>query len=387
MDANNFDCIVLGAGIQGSYTAYHLAKNKKRTLLVEQFVLPHSRGSSHGHTRIIRKAYEQDYYTRMMSECYQLWAQLEKEANVQIYRNTGMLIVGKEDCSAFRSLRGTLLRNNVPMEVLSPEQFASRFPSVRLPPGESAVIDKTAGVLHADRALKAVQDLFRGLGGVIHDGEKVVDFTPGSPITMTTNSGMYRAQSLVITAGPWAKSVLARTGLQLPLQVLRINVCYWKERIPGTYGIGRHFPCFIGVKQHGAKHDIYGLPSNEYPGLMKICYHSGSETEPDERDRQTSQEDIAILSSFVSKSFPGLDPTPAVVEQCMYMVTPDSDFILDQHPSHSNIIIGAGFSGHGFKLAPVAGKILCELALGKTPSFDLSPFRITRFQSLLKSAL
>lgn len=387
MDANNFDCIVLGAGIQGSYTAYHLAKNKKRTLLVEQFVLPHSRGSSHGHTRIIRKAYEQDYYTRMMSECYQLWAQLEKEANVQIYRNTGMLVVGKEDCSAFRSLRGTLLRNNVPMEVLSPEQFASRFPSVRLPPGESAVIDKTAGVLHADRALKAVQDLFRGLGGVIHDGEKVVDFTPGSPITMTTNSGMYRAQSLVITAGPWAKSVLARTGLQLPLQVLRINVCYWKERIPGTYGIGRHFPCFIGVKQHGAKHDIYGLPSNEYPGLMKICYHSGSETEPDERDRQTSQEDIAILSSFVSKSFPGLDPTPAVVEQCMYTVTPDSDFILDQHPSHSNIIIGAGFSGHGFKLAPVVGKILCELALGKTPSFDLSPFRITRFQSLLKSAL
>ncbi|KAK6475601.1 peroxisomal sarcosine oxidase-like isoform X1 [Huso huso] len=387
MDANNFDCIVLGAGIQGSYTAYHLAKKKKKTLLVEQFVLPHSRGSSHGHTRIIRKAYEQDYYTRMMSECYQLWAQLEKEANVQIYRNTGMLVVGKEDCSAFRSLRGTLLRNNVPMEVLSPEQFASRFPSVRLPPGESAVIDKTAGVLHADRALKAVQDLFCGLGGVIHDGEKVVDFTPGSPITMTTNSGMYRAQSLVITAGPWAKSVLARTGLQLPLQVLRINVCYWKERIPGTYGIGRHFPCFIGVKQHGAKHDIYGLPSNEYPGLMKICYHSGSETEPDERDRQTSQEDIAILSSFVSKSFPGLDPTPAVVEQCMYTVTPDSDFILDQHPSHSNIIIGAGFSGHGFKLAPVVGKILCELALGKTPSFDLSPFRITRFQSLLKSAL
>ncbi|MBN3281483.1 SOX oxidase, partial [Polyodon spathula] len=387
MDTKDFDCIVLGAGIQGSYTAYHLAKNKKKTLLVEQFVLPHSRGSSHGQTRIIRKAYEQDYYTRMMSECYQLWAQLEKEANVQIYRNTGMLVLGKEDCSVFQSLRGTLLRNNVPMEVLSPEQFASRFPSVHLPPGESAMIDKTAGVLYADRALKAVQDLFRRLGGVIRDGEKVVDFTPGSPITMTTNSGVYRTKSLVITAGPWAKSLLARTGLQLPLQVLRINVCYWKEKIPGTYGIGKHFPCFIGVKQHGAKHDIYGLPSNEYPGLMKICYHSGSETEPDERDRQTSREDIAVLSNFVSKSFPGLDPTPAVVEQCLYTVTPDSDFILDQHPRHRNIIIGAGFSGHGFKLAPAVGKILCELALGKTPSFDLSPFRIKRFQPHLKSAL
>ncbi|KAG7235160.1 hypothetical protein INR49_003146 [Caranx melampygus] len=81
-----YECIVIGAGVQGSFTAYQLAKNNQRTLLLEQFVLPHTRGSSHGQTRIIRKAYEQDFYTHMMEECYRLWAQLEKEAGVRLYR-------------------------------------------------------------------------------------------------------------------------------------------------------------------------------------------------------------------------------------------------------------------------------------------------------------
>ncbi|KAK7882715.1 hypothetical protein WMY93_028889 [Mugilogobius chulae] len=75
-----FDCIVIGAGVQGSFTAYSLAKRGKRTLLLEQFVLPHSRGSSHGQTRIIRKAYEQDFYTHMMEECYGLWRSWRRRA-------------------------------------------------------------------------------------------------------------------------------------------------------------------------------------------------------------------------------------------------------------------------------------------------------------------
>jgi len=78
-------------------------------------------------------------------------------------------------------------------------------------------------------------------------------------------------------------------------------------------------------------------------------------------------------------------------------LTPDEDFILDQHPKHHNIIIGAGFSGvlfvdqywyiyiimcfcvgHGFKLAPVVGKILAELTLGLPSSHNLQPFKLSR---------
>ncbi|KAG9340571.1 hypothetical protein JZ751_021393 [Albula glossodonta] len=347
MSARDFDCIVIGAGVQGSFTAYHLAKHGKRALLLEQFVLPHSRGSSHGQTRIIRKAYEQDFYTQMMEECYHLWSQLEKEAGVKLYRQTGLLLMGPEKGRDFQLFKNTMHRNKIPTVTLEHAEFSQHIPQVNRYPGDGAIVDTTAGVLYADRALKAAQDVFRSLGGVIKDGEKVTDIKPGPLVTVTTVSSVYRAKSLAV----------------------KINVCYWRERTPGTYSVENRFPCFIHVEVDGVEHHIYGLPSNEYPGLMKVCYHMGSETDPDERDRQTDRSDIEIVSRYIAARFPGLVPVPAVVESCI------------------NIVIGAGFSGHGFKFGPIVGKVLGELALGQVSSYDLSPFRIRRFPSHSKSAL
>ncbi|XP_068568715.1 peroxisomal sarcosine oxidase isoform X1 [Cebidichthys violaceus] len=385
--STNYDCIVIGAGVQGSFTAYQLAKKKQKTLLLEQFVLPHTRGSSHGQTRIIRKAYEQDFYTHMMEESYELWAQLEREAGVKLYRQTGLLLMGPEDSESYQLYKNNLQKNKVPMAILNRDNFSQHIPNVNLAVGDGAVVDITAGVLYADRALKTVQGQFEKLGGVIRDNEKVTDIKPGPVVTVSTSAGVYRAKSVVITAGPWANRLLAHTGLQLPLKVVKINVCYWKEKVPGTYDVKQRFPCFLLTEGEESKYHIYGLPSNEYPGLMKICYHIGGETDPDERDKQTDKSDIDILQRVIARCFPGLVPEPAVVESCMYTITPDQNFVLDRHPSHSNIVFGAGFSGHGFKFGPIIGKLLCELILGEVPSYDLSPFRIRRFQDQTKSAL
>ncbi|XP_056329862.1 peroxisomal sarcosine oxidase isoform X2 [Danio aesculapii] len=337
MSSEVFDCIVIGAGIQGSCTAYQLAKNKQKTLLLEQFVLPHSRGSSHGQTRIIRKAYEEDFYTQMMQESYELWAELEKEAGVELYRRTGLLVMGPEKSEGFSKLKDTMQRHKIPTVFLEKQEFNEHIPNVNLSEGNGALIDTFAGVLYADRALRAVQRLFQCSGGVLKDGQTVTGVSPGAVVTVSTGSAVYRGKSVVITAGPWANTLLTHAGLQLPLKVVKINVCYWKEKIPGTYSVGQSFPCFIQMEPKEGEYDIYGLPSNEYPGLMKV--------------------------------------------------TPDQHFVLDSHPSYGNIIIGAGFSGHGFKFSPIIGKVLSQLAMGQVPSHDLSPFRIQRFQSQSKSSL
>uniref|UniRef100_A0A3B4AXW8 Peroxisomal sarcosine oxidase n=1 Tax=Periophthalmus magnuspinnatus TaxID=409849 RepID=A0A3B4AXW8_9GOBI len=337
-DPELYDCIVIGAGVQGSFTAYSLAKRGKRTLLLEQFVLPHTRGSSHGQTRIIRKAYPEDFYAHMMEGSYQLWAEVEKEAGVKLYRQTGLLVMGPENSDSYLKIKDTLLWSKTPTVSLSPGEFNSHIPNMKLAPGDAAIVDVNAGVLYADRALKTAQVHRRSqFGGVLRDQEKVVDINPGPIVTVTTSAKSYRAKSVVITAGPWANRVLASTGLQLPLKVVRINVCYWKEKTPGSYHVKNRFPfLFFFVFCHCCPPVAPGIPS----GLPS------NPTDPDHRDRQTDRSDVDILRRYVSRSIPGLEPEPAIVESCMYTMTPDDHFVLDVHPQHRNIVIGAGFSGN-----------------------------------------
>ncbi|KAF4012158.1 hypothetical protein G4228_003166 [Cervus hanglu yarkandensis] len=385
-----YDAVVIGAGIQGCFTAYHLAKHSKKVLLLEQFFLPHSRGSSHGQSRIIRRAYPEDFYTQMMAECYPIWAQLEHEAGTQLYRQTGLLLLGMKENPELKIIQATLSRQGVEHQCLSSEELKQRFPNIRLARGEVGLLEASGGVLYADKALRALQDAIRQLGGIVHDGEKVVEIKPGLPVMVKTTSSSYQAKSLIITAGPWTNRLLRPLGAELPLQTLRINVCYWREKVPGSYSVSQAFPCFMGLGSSLAPHHIYGLPSREYPGLMKVCYHHGNNADPEERDCPAAFSDIQdvhILSGFVRDHLPDLQPEPAVMEHCMYTNTPDGHFVLDRHPKYDNIIIGAGFSGHGFKLSPVVGKILYELSMKLTPSYDLTPFRISRFPSLGKAHL
>lgn len=364
------DAIVIGAGIQGCFTAYHLAKHRKKVILLEQFFLPHSRGSSHGQSRIIRRAYLEDFYTQMMDECYQIWAQLEHEAETQLHRQTGLLMLGMKENSELKTIQATLSRHRVEHQYFSAEELKQRFPNVQLARGEVGLLEKSGGVLYADRALRALQDAIRRLGGQVHDGEKVMEIKPGLPVIVKSTSRSYQAKSLIITVGPWTNRLLRPLGIELPLQTLRINVCYWPEKVPGSYGVSQAFPCFLVLDLSLTPHHIYGLPSGEYPGLMKVCYHHGNNADPEERDCPeafSDIQDVQILSRFIRDHLPDLEPKPAILEHCLYTNTPDGHCILDRHPKYDNIVIGAGFSGHGFKLAPVVGKILCELSMKLTP--------------------
>ncbi|NXO73920.1 SOX oxidase, partial [Phainopepla nitens] len=383
---STYDVIVIGAGIQGSFTAYHLAQRHKDTLLLEQFLLPHSRGSSHGQSRIIRSAYPQEHYSRMMPDSFRLWQQLEAETGTTLYRQTGLVVLGPPGEPQLEACRKSLGVD----EVLDAAALAWRFPGFRLPAGQVAVVDDTAGVLFADRALRAVQEVFRRHGGTLRDGEKVLRIQPGATVTVTTTAGVYKAPRLILTAGAWTGAFMEQLGVRLPLQPLRIDVCYWREKQPGSARLGRVSPCFLTLGLSQAPHGIYGLPSIEYPGLMKVCHHHGSPTDPEKREPVPSsapRPDIGILGSFISSYLPGLETQPAVMETCLYTNTPDGDFILDRHPKFSNIVIGAGFSGHGFKMAPVVGKLLCELSLGEEPSHNMTRFAITRFPGVLAAAL
>ncbi|XP_033747868.1 peroxisomal sarcosine oxidase-like [Pecten maximus] len=374
-----YDAIVVGAGIMGCSTAYNIIKTGQRALLLEQFPLPHTRGSSHGQSRIIRKAYggEGDHYTKMMPEAFKKWAALEQETGTTLFKQTGILFCGSEGESFIKDVLKSLHKHSMPFTSLDSCALGKKYPMLRYPMDTVAVEDPSGGILFSDKSLAAFQKAFINHGGVLLDNEPMLDVYPGDIVTVKTNKGSYRGRNLVLTVGPWATKVLPSLGVHLPLKAVHVNVFYWKEKVRGTYSVGK---CPVVIQEHGDRHDhFYGIPSFEYPGLYKFCCHHGPEIDPDRRDDVDTSWVLEKTKACVANNFPLLEPTPAIRETCIYTLAPDHNFILDRHPTMSNVIIGAGFSGHGFKLAPVVGKLLCELVMNKTPSYDMSPFRIDRF--------
>lgn len=199
----------------------------------------------------------------------------------------------------------------------------------------------------------------------------------------TATNEKFRGKKCVVTAGAWTKKlVYSVTGQQLPIQPMETAVWYWriKEEHKEKDAIGRDFPTFTSYGQPY----IYGNSSLEFPGLIKIVEHGGWQCDPDER-QWMSGGDPDSMKEWIEGRFPGLldCSTPARKESCMYSMTPDGDFVLDflGGEFEKDVVIGGGFSGHGFKMAPAIGRILADLALdGSANGVELKHFRIKRFE-------
>ncbi|KAH9525461.1 hypothetical protein Btru_001480 [Bulinus truncatus] len=376
MSKAEYDVIVIGAGIEGSSCAYNLAKKGKRVLIIEQFPLPHSRGSSHGQSRLARHTYADDFYVHMMVDSFPMWAQLEKESGADFLVTNGLLELYQDGSKTLSNVSTSLKAHSVTHEILSPADLKRRFPHIKGGDSCAGVWDPSGGLLRADRALSAYQTVFKQLGGVIRDEEPVIKVTPGDVVHVETSRTVYSASGLVIAAGAWAGRFCTSLGLSLPLQCL------------GGYGLGLReekyehpVPCFVDNRTEET-FIFYGFPEKEYPGLIKICLHHGALTNPDERDKVENDDWIEEeVKKILVSTFDILESKPAIKEYCMYTNTPDRNPFIDRHPTYSNIVIAAGFSGHGFKLAPAVGKAVSELLLKEPHTYNMAPFKLNRFST------
>jgi len=352
----DYDHIVVGAGISGSCAAYQLAKRGVSVLLLEKFPLPHSRGSSHGQSRIIRRAYPDPVFQRLMNEAYREWAQIEKLQSATLMKETGLLCFADEEENPF--LNGVISSfaqsPGSKHTVYEDRQLRKQFPQLRFRNPLKGCLDHSAGVLMADKALRAVQDLAVSYGANIIDGftvDKVDDFD--TFVQVTGGGKKLTCKSVVLCPGPWAGPLLSSLGLNLPLTPVKIPVYYWR----GEQFLPHSFIYDVPGK------DVWGLPSVEYPGLVKICLHDGVKTDPDTRDGVSTEDIKQFLKTFIGDHFPDVEPQVAVEESCIYTLTPDQNPVIDRVPGKKNIVIAVGFSGMGFKLGPVTGRMLADMAL------------------------
>lgn len=372
-----YDTIVVGVGAMGSAACYHLARRGRRVLGLERFDIPHDRGSSHGINRIFRLAYyEHPSYVPLMRRALELWRDLENTFGERLVFVTGSVDAGPPDSEVFHGSVESCRVHGLDHEVLTSSELTRRFPGYRLPAEAMAVYQPNGGFLASERCVVAHVAAAQAKGARIHAREKAVSWTVTDQggVRVETDRGSYEAETLVLTSGAWMREFLPNLA---SLAVPERQVLGWFQPLAPELFTPDRFPVFNISVEEGR---YYGFPVFRVPGFKIGRYHHLQETtDPDAVNREVGAADEEALRMCVRRHFPqGNGPTMAL-RTCLFTNSPDEHFIVDR--ATEQVVVAAGFSGHGFKFAAVIGEILADLAADGTTRHDISLFRLNRFGS------
>ena len=365
MSSKRFDVIVVGVGAMGAAACWMLARRGVRVLGLEQFDLPHTRGSSHGYSRVTRTAYyEHPDYVPLLRRAHALWAELEQESGERILDLVGGLYLGPIDGPLVGGSRRAARQHALAHELLDRATVAARFPQFAVPDDWVAMLEPDAGFLRPELAISALANCALRRGAAIHGHEEVLSWHEhAAHVSVTTTRGSYEAERLIFTAGAWNGQLLRDLAVEL---VVTRQVLGWVwPRNWRSFQLGT-LPIWMIDRLDGSVY--YGFPMiTQSPGLKVALHAPLRPTDPNQVSREILPGDEETFREGLRRFLPNADGPLLALRTCLYTNTPDGHFIIDRHPAHSRVFVAAGFSGHGFKFASVIGETLADLATtGKT---------------------
>ena len=368
------DVAVIGLGGIGSAVAAHCATRGARTIGLEQFAPAHELCSSTGRSRLIRQAYFEDpAYVPLLLRAYELWRELERATGEPLLATTGLLMVGKPEAPIVAGAQHAARAHDLPIELLDPRAIVARYPTLRVLPHELGVFEPAGGVLAPERATRAHRTVATQAGAELRFDAAVERWEPAGAgfVVVLADGSRVEAHALILAGGPWLQDALG-----VPLRVQR-NVQAWFAPAMTTYTCDR-FPPFL-LERDDLPAPLYGFP--DFGDGVKAAFHAhGALTDMEHLGREIELEgDIAPIAAALAEWMPGAAGTFLGAKTCPYTLTPDGHFVVDRNPSHPRVVLCGGFSGHGFKFAPVIGEIAADLALEGGTSHEIGFLSPRRF--------
>jgi sarcosine oxidase len=368
--------VVVGAGIMGACAALETARGGADVTIFEQYEIDHDRGSSFGDSRIIRRFYDDAYYTQLMASAYPLWERLAADAGATLYERLGGLYFGPRDHPRLRAAASGMRSAGAAPAVLDARALRARYPAFSFDDGEAGLVDVDAGSLRASRCVRAALRAARDAGVRVRTRthvESVASRLGGVQVRFGADASDTFDRAIVC-AGPWTSRLIPALAPRLrPTRQQYVHLMPTRDaaafRPPAM-------PIWID-----AANDWYGFPEHgDVPGVKIASHVFGDVVDPDDVLREIDDAAVVQTREYARRRFPALaDGDVTYAKVCLYTVSPDEDFIVDVAPDMPGCVFIAGCSGHAFKFGPLLGAVASDLALDREPRVDIARFRTARF--------
>src|SRR5262245_21738270 len=375
MNKPAWDSIVIGAGVFGAWTAWHLRKSGQRVLLLDAFGAAHARASSGGESRLTRGSYGADeIYTRMAFDSLAQWKWLSDLAGLPVFHPIGVLFFfQKREAYVDQSLE-VHRRLKLPTQELDRGALEQRYPQVYWKDIEVGLLEPEFGVLMARSAVQTLPRQFVKAGGEY----RVASVKPpdaSKPLTAVelSDGSSVSASNYVFACGPWLPKVFPRL-LGPRIFPTRQEVFFFAPPAGDARFVAGALPGWADFNNGDI---FYGMPDLESRGFKVAHDKHGAAIDPDRGDRVASPGALADARMYLTRRFPALASAQLNEERvCQYENSSNGDLLIDRHPTANNVLLVGAGSGHGFKHGPEVGRYAAELLMGKLkapePRFSLA---------------
>lgn len=351
---------VIGTGAVGAMALWQLSQRGVTDLHgFDSYAPGHDRGGYGGQTRIFRVAYKEGAeYVPLLQRAKDLWRSLESESGADLLTLSGGLSIGPHGHPDLEQILNCIREFDLPHELLTREESNHRFPHLPLSEGETAVFDKSAGVLRPEQSVIAAAEQAQRNGAQLHTYTSVDSVRPDAEgVTVHSSQGTRRFDHVILTPGPWSRELLELSSL--PLSVHQITTFWFLAKNPEAFAqdispiVIRSgdiaFSCFPAVDGETVKVSLHSFPRPHLDSAEKI-------------DRNPGRRYLAAVKEAVETHLPDLIPHPVRIGSYADCFTPDNHGVIGSLPNLPHVTVATGFSAHGFKLAPTFGEIVADLA-------------------------
>lgn len=374
--SQNYDVIIIGAGINGCSTAFQLAQRGLKVAVFDKSSI--GNGPSGKSSAIIRQHYSNELTARMALHSLHVFQNFDERVGGECgFTRTGFVImVAAKDQAGLEANLAMQRGVGIKTELLSSESLLEIMPGLATADLVSAAYEPDSGYAEPYLTVNAFANAARRVGAKIYPETEVtnVRFASGKVIGVDTAKEQFDAPLVINCAGPWAARVAKMVGVDVPINPCRVQVSLFAR--PSGYQAPHPVVAdFIHATYFRSETGQLTLVGLVDPGEADAI------VDPDNYKEQVDPEFVLDSGERLIRRYPPMERSQSTGGYAaLYDITPDWHPIVDELPAGSGFFICAGCSGHGFKLGPAIGLMLADFVTGKSdPEFDPHLFRFSRY--------